>query len=544
MTLNALLDEASLRWPARIALLVEEGPAHEHVSPCCRKRDVAGSEHAVAYDELRCLVLRAAEAFRASGIARGDRVAILHRNGLGFVVAYFGLLRLGAVAVPINFMVQKSSELRYMLSDCGARAIVTQRAFLREVNAARVGLAALETVWMTEGPCEGTRDFWAALADARTPQCPKCGAGEDAEDAAAPDDVAAVLYTSGTTGEPKGVMLTHANMVANADSSILFFDLSENDVFLCLLPMFHTFAWTACIVLPLRIGAKVVVVTSITPPKPWLMRMARHGVTCFFAVPQLYAVLAKQATGLKRWVLRWYVFRKVRFCVAGAAPLPERVSRDFLRAVGHEILEGYGLTETSPIVSVNRPGRSRRGSAGPPIDGVSLRIVDGQGCELPPGEEGEICVRGHNIMKGYLNRPEDTRAVLSEDGWLRTGDVGIVDADGFLHIRDRIKDMIIIKGLKVFSAQVEAAILEHPGVQEAAVVGIPDDVGDETIKAFVVLRPGSKATKSDLLQHCRQRLDPYKRPRDIEVLGEMPKNSLQKVLKRELRRRELDRRVS
>ena len=207
-----------------------------------------------------------------------------------------------------------------------------------------------------------------------------------------------------------------------------------------------------------------------------------------------------------------------------------------------DILEGYGLTETSPVVSVNTPERSRLGSAGRPIDGVRLRIVDDQGRELPSGQEGEICVAGPGVMKGYFGRPQETRDVLSEEGWLKTGDIGLIDGEGYLRIRDRKKDMIIIKGLKVFSAQVEEEILSHPDVEEAAVIGVPDEAGDELIKAYAVLKPGAAADKAALMRHCRQRLDAYKRPRDIEIVPELPKNAIQKVLKRVLRQREIEKR--
>jgi long-chain acyl-CoA synthetase len=530
-TLNALLDDSAARWPRRTALIVEEG--HHSAAPHPHEAREKG-EHLVTYAELRDLVLKGASLFRSKGVRRGDCVAILHRNGLGFVTAYFALSRLGATAVPINFMVQKADELRYMLKDCSAKAVVTQRAFLREVTHAIEGVESVSTVWITDGTAPRAEDFWSGLRAAPAAE----GPGE-----AGPEDVAAVLYTSGTTGVPKGVMLTHANLVSNCDASIRHFRLAEGeDVFPCLLPMFHTFAWTVCVLIPMRLGAMSLVISSITPPKPWLLRMGRHRATVFVAVPQIYAVLAKQAEGLKRWLLRLWFFRGVRFCVSGAGPLPAGVARDFKRAMGLDVLEGYGLTETSPVVAVIPPGRMRLGSAGLPIPDVRLRVIDDAGRELPAGEEGEVCVAGPCVMKGYLNLPEATRETVSEDGWLRTGDIGLIDRDGYLHIRDRKKDMNTVKGLKVFSAQVETVLLTHPDVQEAAVVGIPDGDGDEIIKAFLVLKPEASADRSALMHFCRQKLDSYKRPRDIEIVPELPKNTLQKVLKRVLRQAELEKR--
>ncbi|MEK7656680.1 MAG: long-chain-fatty-acid--CoA ligase [Elusimicrobiota bacterium] len=526
-TLNTLLDSTAARCPRRTAMLVTDSP-----------RSHPGEERAVTFAELQDLVLRAAAMYRSRGVRKGDCVALILRNGLGFVTAYLGLSRLGAIAVPVNFMVQKAEELRYMLNDCSAKGVVTQREFLREILKARKELPLLDVVWLTEPDrrvSKETEDFWGLL-QAQEPEPRR-------EDAASPQDTAAVLYTSGTTGKPKGVMLTHANLVANCDASVRVLGADEKDVSLCILPMFHTFAWTACVLIPLRLGVKSVVASSIAPAKPWLTRMGRHRVTIFSAVPQVYAVLAKQACGLKKLLLRYWFFRGVRFCVSGAAPLPPKVASDFSGAMGREIIEGYGLTETSPVATINPPRDIRRGTVGRAIEGVRLRVVDDDGRELPIGEEGEICIAGHNIMKGYLNLPEATRQVLSADGWLRTGDIGVLDADGYLSIRDRKKDMIIVKGLKVFSAQVEAVLLAHPDVQEAAVVGLPDETGDEVIKAFIVLRKEARADKAEFMRFIRENLDAYKRPRDVEFLDELPKNALQKVLKRVLRQKELERRA-
>ena len=271
--------------------------------------------------------------------------------------------------------------------------------------------------------------------------------------------------------------------------------------------------------------------------------MARHGVTLFSAVPQIYSVLAKEACGLQRLALKWWFFRKVRFAISGAAPLSPAVQAAFESAFGVPILEGYGLTETSPVATINTLEARRRGTVGQPIEGVSVKIVQDDESPVPLGGEGEVCVRGDNVMKGYYGLPEATHDALTRDGWLKTGDIGALDADGYLSIRDRKKDMIIIKGLKVFSAQVEAALLEHPDVAECAIIGVPDEHGDETIKAFFVLKPSASADKAALMQFCRGKLDPYKRPRDLEIVEALPKNALQKVLKRELRARELAKRA-
>ncbi|MDE2491305.1 MAG: long-chain-fatty-acid--CoA ligase [Elusimicrobia bacterium] len=519
-TLNALLDRAAREGGTRTAL-------------------VAGSRE-ISFEALRADVLALAEGLRRAGVEKGARVSIVHRNAPEFVAAYFALARLGAIAVPLNFMVQKPDELAYMLNDCAAVGVVTQSEFLKGLAGAAEKCPALASLWLTDrapkdGDASVVKDFAALRA------APAADAGADA---AAEDDVVSILYTSGTTGFPKGVMLTHRNLVTNCEASIKRITLKRGDATLCILPMFHSFAWTAIVLTSLRLTMKCVISASIAPAKPWLKAMGRHRVTMFAAVPQVYAALTRETRDLKtRLFLRWWAFRKVRVAVSGAAPLAPSVAEGFTKAIGVGIIEGWGLTETSPVATVNPPDDIRLGTVGTPIDGVRVKTIDDEGRDLPLGEEGEICVKGDNVMKGYWNKPDDTRAAFTPDGWFKTGDVGVLDADGYLSIRDRKKDMIIIKGLKVFPAQVEAVIAENPEVEESAVVGLPDETGDETIKAYVVAKKGCRLDKSALMKFFRERLDAYKRPRDVEIVDALPKNALQKVLKRELRQRELDKRA-
>ena len=516
-TLNTLLDRSALKVPDAHALV--------HL-------DIRGEETVTTFKELRRKVLKAAAAFKARGIKKGDAVALVHRNDPAFVAAYFGLARLGAVAVPINFMVKKTEELTFMFQHCEAKGVLTQKEFLRGVLAAKKECPGLTEVWSTDGG-KDTEDFWSFVNEQES---------FEAADEVTPEDVTAVLYTSGTTGLPKGVMLTHSNLANNVEAAIRAMNLSEKDVALTILPMFHTFAWTACVLLSLRLGCKNVIVSSVTPPKPWLKAMGAHRVTVFAAVPQIYGLLAKQACGIKGLILKYWFFRGVRVAVSGAAPLSPQTLNEFKAGFGVGIIEGYGLTETSPVATINPPAAPRAGSVGFPVEGVEVRVVGEDGTALPEGGEGEIQIRGHNIMKGYLKNDAATREAINPEGWFKSGDIGAIE-EGYLYIRDRIKDMIIVKGLKVFSAQVEKVLMEHPDVQEAAVIGIPDDSGDEVIKGYVVLREGSKTEKSDILKFCKKNLDPYKRPRDIDILDELPKNALQKTLKRVLRQQELERKA-
>ncbi|HVA66602.1 MAG TPA: long-chain-fatty-acid--CoA ligase [Elusimicrobiota bacterium] len=517
-TLSDMLDAAAQTAASKTALTWQDGR--------------------LSFGEFRDQVLGVARGLRAAGIGRGDCVAIIHRNAPEFVVSYFALARLGAVAVPINYMIHKADELVYMLKDCGAKGCVTQKEFIRGVRGAAKQCPALKRIWMSDassGECQEGERVFASLLQA---------GGEAAFETVAESDAAAILYTSGTTGNPKGVVLTHRNLTTNCMNSAKRLEIRGNDAVLCILPMFHTFAWTGNVLISVHKALKLVVVPNIVPPTPWLKLMAKEGVSLFSAVPQIYGVLAKQACGYKKIVLRWWFFRRVRIAISGAAPLGLAVQDSFESVFGIPILEGYGLTETSPVVSLNTPDEHRRGSVGRPIDGVSLKVIDEDGRALESGQEGEICVKGDCVMKSYYKLPEATAEAFTQDGWFKTGDIGIVDADGYLFIRDRKKDMIIIKGLKVFSAQVETTLLEHPDIMEAAVIGIPDEHGDEIIKAFVTLRPDAKADKTAILKYCREKFDPYKRPRDVEIVESLPKNALQKVLKRELRQREIEKRAA
>lgn len=516
ITLNQMIDETAARAPDAVATVA--------------------AASTLTFSQLKERIMKAAAAFHSRGVRKGDCVCIVLRNSPEFIIAYFGLNRLGATAVPLNFMIQKAEELRFMINDCKAVGIVTQKEFLKGLTEARKTLPAVKSMWSTDGEdkaggVESFQDFVAAGDASKVPSVP-----------VGSTDTAAILYTSGTTGSPKGAMLSHGNLVSNCDASIKQIGVVEKDVMLTILPMFHTFAWTACVLIPLRLGIKNVISSSITPAKPWLSMMGRHGVTVFAAVPPVYNVLAREVSGLKGLVLKYWFFRKVRFCVTGSAPLSTDVAKAFESAMGLPMLEGYGLTETSPVVTINPPHDRRLGSVGVAIPDVHIRIIRDDETELPLGEEGEIAVKGPNVMQGYLGRPDATRECFTKDGWFKTGDIGLLDKDGYLYLRDRKKDMIIIKGLKVFSAQVEQVIAAHPDVEEVAIVGIPDEAADEVIKAFIVPKKGSQPDKAALMQYCRQKLDAYKRPRDIELVESLPKNALQKVLKRVLRQKELDKR--
>ena len=431
-------------------------------------------------------------------------------------------------------MVTKPEEIEYILNNAGAKAVVTQSEFIRHYVKCLPQLPTVKYIFTTDeipssaAECPIVQKFWEEIEKSTFHD-------ETASAQAGLEDLAFILYTSGTTGLPKGAMLTHGNLASNVISCAQIFKINDNDCFLCLLPMFHSFAWTACVVIPLYLNLKVFIVANVMPASKWLGAMGTEKVTLILAVPQIYAVLSKEAKGLKRLYLRFWPFKNVRFGVSGAAPLTQEIKDRFEEKIGVPILEGYGLTETSPVVSVNTEELQKIKSVGPAIPAVSTLVLDDDGKEVPRNAEGELCVKGPNVFRGYWGNEKATHGAFTEDGWFKTGDIVTVDDDGFIFIKDRKKDMIIIKGLKVFSAQVEAVICEHPAVEECAVIGVPDG-GGEFVKVYVVKKEGAELSDGEFRKFLKTHLDNYKRPRDFEFVESLPKNALRKVLKRELRK--------
>jgi long-chain acyl-CoA synthetase len=504
-----------------------------------------------SYSRLQQDIERWASVLAGRGVKAGDRFGLVMRNCPEFVITFFALVRLGARAVPVNFLL-KADEIAYIFGDAGVVGVITQKPFLGNVLEARkklnqkcdvivagapspqpspkMGEGDLPSPFSGEGgrrPDEGTAvlSFEELLRDiSPLPNLPRT---------TDPEEVAMIIYTSGTTGKPKGAMLTHRNFISNAEQCYgMVKSLRQKDVFLCLLPMFHSFAWTVCVQLPIYLGCKVVIIESIQPFGEVIKQIFKQRVSIFVAVPPVYAALLRVPFW---WPMRW--INPLRLCISGAAALPTAIHDKFEKKFGLPLMEGYGLTEASPVVTLNPENKRVPGSIGKALPGIELRIVGDAGQQLSVGEVGEICIHGANVMKGYYHEDEATREAFldNERQWLRTGDVGSVSADGFVRISDRKKDLIIVKGLNVYPKEVEDVLLAHPAVQEAAVVGIMDDTGDEIVRAFVTLKEGADVEKLELQKLCRGKLAPYKCPKDIEIRKELPKSTLGKILKRSLR---------
>jgi long-chain acyl-CoA synthetase len=442
----------------------------------------------VGYAELDRASAHVAARLAADGICPGDRVALMAPNVPEFAAAYYGILRAGAVVVPLDADL-KRDEVRLALADAGARLLIGWRDLLRATHAVPAWPAAPGSFFDDGAP--------AAETGAAVPR--------------AADDTAVILYTSGTGGRPKGAELTHTNLGHNARATAELFGFGPADSVLGALPLTHAFGQTCTLNAAVLAGARLVLV----PRFEW-----HPGVTVLVGVPSMYAALLAHGAPARAPGLR--------MCVCGGAPLAPDLLDACEDALGAPLLEGYGLTETSPVASFNRPdGARKRGSIGTPIDGVEMRLLD-----VGPDGVGEIAVRGPNVMKGYWNRPDETRAALSGDGWLRTGDLARVDEDGAFWIAGRAKDLIIRDGRNVFPREIEDVLNGHPGVLEAAVVGVPDPLLGEEVVACVVRAPGSSATEEELREYARDRVAESKYPRRVWFAPALPRSGSGKLLKR------------
>lgn len=497
----------------------------------------------ISFAELDRLVDRCAAGLQRLGVGPGTPVSLHLPNCPQFVLAYYGTLRAGGVVVPHNPLYTEA-EVAHQLQDSGAEVAVTLSLFYPRVAAAARQARVREVVftaihefmgpvarllyplkarreghWVDVRPQPGVRPFSELLREATPAPAPT-----------GPDDPAAYLYTGGTTGVPKAAVLTHRNLVANLLQAASWDPKLRpgQEVALAVLPFFHSYGMTSVLNFSMWTGATVVLVPRFDP-KLVLDAVRRHRPTLFHGVPTMYIALLN-TPGLRR-----VSFRSVRAGISGAMGLPQEVQRQWETVTGGRLVEGYGLTEASPVTHCNPLyGRRKEGSIGIPVPDTDARVVDPDTGEvLPPGQVGELEVRGPQVMRGYLNRPEETEKVL-HDGWLRTGDMARVDEDGFFYVVDRRKEMINVGGLKVFPREVEEVLYRHPAVREAAAVGVPDPVRGEVVKAFVALKEGHQATDAELVEFCRQHLAPHKVPRAVEVRPELPKTLIGKVLRRAL----------
>ncbi len=469
----------------------------------------------ISYAELDRAARGVATSLRERGVNPGQQVALMVPNVPEFTIAYFGILYAGCTVVPLNVLLS-APEVEYHIEDSEAVLLIAHPLF---AEPARVGAeaAGVPVVWSDGDLGETVAELAAAEpVDALFPTNP--------------DDTAVILYTSGTTGRPKGAELTHANLLINCALVVpRLVPVDRKQVALATLPLFHSFGQTCIQNATIAAGGTFTLLPRFTPEDAFAI-MERDGVTLFAGVPTMYFALLHHEGGDD------FDLSRLTYCMCGGAPMPVEVMKAFEEKFSVPILEGYGLSETSPVASFNNLEQERKvGSIGYPVWGVEMAILDENDQPVPQGERGEICIRGHNIMKGYWKRP-DANAETLRNGWFHSGDVGRVDEDGCFWIVDRTKDMIIRGGFNVYPREVEEVLYEHDAIVEAAVIGVEHQSHGEEIKAIVALAAGHSVTAEELIAWARERLAAYKYPRIVEFLDTLPKGPTGKILKRELRK--------
>jgi long-chain acyl-CoA synthetase len=511
-TLGAMLEDTARRMPNKRAIKYGKHSFLGFGKPYFTFRQVNESANKVA------------RGLQSLGVEKGDRVGVFGENCPEYIIGYFAIAKLGAIAVPINNFLT-GTEVQYIANDCQIKVLVLSKKFLKTIDPVREQMTSLTHLVILDDPEQTEHTTFAKLLSQ--------GSSEPLGVEVSENDLAVFIYTSGTTGHPKGAMLSHSNLVSNVQSSVEAFKIVSSDRILLFLPMFHSFTFTVCVLLPVYLGATIVLIASVRALDEIKKAILFDRITLFVGVPAVYNVLASKpattATKITKYV------SAIKFFVSGSAPLPTPVIGKIEERFGSPLIEGYGLSEASPVVSANpRFGTRKPGSIGIPIPNVQVKIVDEKMNELSVGEVGELAVKGPNVMQGYYNLPEATKQALV-DGWLLTGDIAKLDEDGFIFIVDRKKDMLLVRGINVYPREIEEVLYQHPKISECAVIGVTDESKGEVPKAFIVVKDGESLTEHEVRDHCKQHLAVYKRPKFFEFRPSLPKNATQKIMKRELR---------
>lgn len=523
LSLAMVLDDPGRKYPDREAIV--SGPTR------------------LTYGQLNAMACQVANGLRARGIEPGDRVALSCPNIAYFPIAYYGILKTGAVVVPLNVLL-KGGEIAYHLQDSGAKAYLCFEGS-PELPMAQMGHQGASQASDCRDFVVLTREMGAASPIQGAMSFGELTMGQASTFSTtdrAPDDTAVVLYTSGTTGRAKGAELTNSNMLTNAFVSRMMsskaVDQRKRQTILITLPLFHSYGQTVQMNANILAGDRLVLVPRFDA-KSILELMQREKVTLFAGVPTMYWGLLNCAR--EHEIDTKPIAENLVLCNSGGAAMPVELLAEFEKTFGVSILEGYGLSETSPTATFNQADLPRKvGSVGLPIFGTEVKVVDPEGNELPPNEMGEIVIRGHNVMKGYIGRPEATAEAI-RDGWFHSGDLGRKDENGYIFIMDRLKDLVLRGGFNVYPREIEEVLAEHPAVSLTAVVGVPHDELGEEIKAYIVRRPGAEVTEDEIISWCQEKMAAYKYPRMVEFRDSLPMNATGKILKRELRSEERSR---
>lgn len=474
-------------------------------------------EKKITYGELEKETNKLVHALIDLGVKTSDMVSIMLPNSIDFLTAYFGVIKSGATMVPLNISF-KSPAVEYILNNSEARILITNKIFLPLVE--KCELDYLEKIILVDK--ERINDHLLLSDFSDLPENLPLLENIDEESAAA------CLYTSGTTGKPKGAILTHRNLTFDTNKTIEFLNVDDSDRYIVVLPMFHAFAETVCMLMPMFLGAEIVIIDKFLPEKV-LQTIQEKNVTFFAGVPTMYTALLNVKNKDN------YDLSHLNLCLSGGAAMPQQTMEDFEKTFNVKILEGNGPTETSPVAYCNPVNGVRKsGSVGIPIPDTKVKIVDSEDNELPRGEIGEIAVQGDHVMKEYFKKPEATAKTL-RNGWLHTGDLGKMDEDGYIYIVDRKKDMINVGGMNVYPREIEEQLYKNPKILEAAVVATKDELRGEVPKAVIVLKDGEEATEREIKRYCMKYFANYKVPKLVEFIDQLPKNATGKIDKKSLR---------
>ena len=474
------------------------------------------NDRKITYEDLEKESNQLAHGLIDLNIEPSDMVSIMLPNSLEFLTAYLGVIKSGATMVPLNISF-KAPAVEYILNNSEAKIVITSKKFLPLIK--KCNLESLENIILVDGDKSDDYILLSELKEQKTtlPQL------ENIDQ----EYTAACLYTSGTTGQPKGAMLTHHNLIFDTQKTIEHLKVDDSDRYICVLPMFHAFAETVCMLMPMFLGAEIVIVDRFLPEKV-LKTIQEKNVTFFAGVPTMYSALLNVKNRDE------FDLSDLNICISGGAAMPQQTMEDFEETFNVKILEGNGPTETSPVAYVNPvDGERKSGSVGLPIPETKVKIVDENDNELPIGEIGEIAVQGEHVMKGYFKMPEASEETL-RGGWLHTGDLGKMDQDGYVYIVDRKKDMINVGGMNVYPREIEEKLYKHPKIQAAAVVATKDELRGEIPKAVIVLREGETATEREIQKYCMQYFANYKVPKLVDFIDELPKNATGKIDKKSL----------
>ncbi len=462
------------------------------------------------YSEIDKSVTLTSGGLRKTGLNIGDKAAIIMKNCPEYIISYFAILRAGGIAVPVNTLLI-AKEAAYILKDSGCKVLIYDSHYKDLISEIKNRIPHIKTLMFDEIPVETAEPFTGSE-----------------------HDIAVLLYTSGTTGFPKGAMLTHFNLISNVEACTKVMDVTHKDKVLLFLPLFHSFSFTVCVLLPVFSGAGIVLLESVQPFSKVISSIFKDKITLFVGVPTIYNILSKKKIPfILKYILKYLI--SIRICVSGAAALSEDTIRLFEKRFEIPLLEGYGLTEASPVVSVNPINGVRKpGSVGPPLSGVNAAVTGEDGIRKNIGETGELIVKGPNVMKGYLNKEQETADVI-KDGWLYTGDMAKIDRDGYIFIVDRKKDLIIVDGMNIYPREVENAAMKLSQIEECAMAGVPDSRGYEIPVLFVKKKDNAVLSENEIRAHLKEHVSKFKMPRRLVFLENFPKTATGKIRKFELR---------